>query len=189
MVTIGEEMAVLVDENDQEVGVAPKATLHNGSTPLHRAFSLYIFDHAGNVLVQQRKKEKKTWGGFWSNSCCGHPAPGESREEAAKRRSFQELGVVVEGIEKMADYRYRFEHNNVVENEICPIFVGMAQDSGVVPMPGEIEAFRWISWSQFLQDMKEREIEYSPWSKEQVSILSKSPQFQEWLRKHSIQLK
>jgi len=183
-----EEFVVLVDKKDRVIGIAPKATVHTKDTPLHRAFSLYIFNQQGEVLVQQRKKEKITWGGFWSNSCCGHPAPGESRKEAAKRRSFQELGIAVEDIEKMADYRHRFEHDNVVENEICPIFVGIARDSHITPSPGEIEKFQWVSWSGFLQDIKEKKAEYSPWSKEQVPILSASSQFQEWLKRNSLQL-
>ena len=98
-----EELAVLVDDQDHEIEVVPKATLHTQNNPLHIAFSLYIFDSAGRVLAQQRKKEKKTWGGFWSNSCCGHPNPIESREEAAKRRSFEELGLNVNDIQKVVD--------------------------------------------------------------------------------------
>ncbi|MDP6586313.1 MAG: isopentenyl-diphosphate Delta-isomerase, partial [Anaerolineales bacterium] len=119
-----EELAVLVNDQDEELGVVPKKTLHGADTPLHRGFSVYLFNTQGEVLVQQRKKEKITWGGFWSNSCCGHPAPGEQRENTVQRRSKEELGVDVTDVKEVSKYRYRFENNGVVENEVCPIFVG-----------------------------------------------------------------
>ena len=180
-------LVVLVDGNDQEIGTTPKATVHHQNTPLHRAFSLYIFNSKGEILVQQRKREKITWGGFWSNSCCGHPGPGESREEAAQRRAKQELGLEVSSIEKIANYRYRFEYKGIVENEVCPIYVGLSNEE-VQPDPAEIEDFKWMSWSAFVQDIKENANLYSPWSKEQVQILSKSPAFHSWLSNQGLSL-
>lgn len=170
------EFVVLVDEQDREIGTMLKSLVHHHSTPLHRAFSLYLFNSRGEVLIQQRKKEKITWGGFWSNSCCGHPRPEENREEAAKRRAKEELGIETRDIEKMADYRYRFEYNNVAENEICPIFTGSTEES-IRPNWKEIEEFRWLAWPVFLQDIKNNASLYSPWCKEQVQILSRNQRF------------
>lgn len=184
-----EELVVLVDDNDNEIGTMPKAEVHTKATPLHRGFSLYVFNPQGEVLAQQRKKEKLTWGGFWSNSCCGHPAPNETREEAAERRAKQELGIEVKNIEKVADYRYRFKHNGVVENEVCPILVGLAANADLYPDPREIENFRWMRWSEFLEDMETHQEIYSPWSKEQIKILLSNQNLKEWLKKNSIELK
>lgn len=183
------EMVVLVDEDDREIGIVPKATVHHQETPLHRGFSIYIFALAhGKILVQRRNKKKVTWPGFWSNSCCGHPAENESYEEAAKRRVAQELNIDLQVIEKMADYRYRFEHNGIFENEVCPILVGLVKNEELQPDPAEIEDVRWQRWSEYLTDMEQNEDSYSPWSKEQVRILSKTPRFKEWLSGYDIKL-
>ena len=188
MTDLLQEQTVLVNEQDQEVGMALKATLHTADTPLHRGFSLYLFTRQGEFLLQQRKKEKKTWGGFWSNSCCGHPGPGEGREQAIQRRTRQELGLSPKCVEKIADYRYRFEHNGVVENEVCPVFVGIAESKDLRLDKNEIEAVRWMPWSGFLKEIQECRDVYSPWSQEQAKILASSPRFHEWLSKHGIKL-
>lgn len=178
-----QELVVLVNDTDEEIGTAPKATVHTHDTPLHRAFSIYIFRPDGKVLVQQRKKEKITWGGFWSNSCCGHPGKDESRRDTAIRRTFQELGINLRNVEQIEPYRYRFEYNGIVENEICPIFAGMTDDE-VKPDPKEIEAYKWLTWEEFLRDIRSKKDQYSPWSKEQVEILEKSEAFRAWLALH-----
>lgn len=183
METIKQELVILVDDNDQEIGTALKATVHTHNTPLHRAFSVYIFRRDGKVLVQQRKKEKITWGGFWSNSCCGHPGKNEDRRDTVVRRSFQELDVQLENVEQIEPYRYRFEHNGIVENEICPIFAATTEDE-VKPDPKEIEGFKWLTWQEFLSDMRANENSYSPWSKEQANLLDKSDAFRTWLAKN-----
>jgi isopentenyl-diphosphate delta-isomerase type 1 len=117
---MNQDVVVLVDEQDNELGIMPKALVHTDKTPLHRAFSVFLFDESGKVLVTQRALTKTTWPGIWSNSCCGHPAPGESYEAAIVRRVGQELGTAISSLEKVSDYRYRFERDGVVEHEICP---------------------------------------------------------------------
>ncbi len=184
-----EEHVILVDERDREIGVFPKSLVHHKDTPLHRGFSIYIFSKRGNIFVQQRNKTKRTWGGFWSNSCCGHPAPGESYEIAIARRTKQELGREVRHIQKITDYRYRVEHNGVVENEICPVFAGFFESEIVRPNPDEIENFQWMQWSEYLTDMQKYSDTYSPWSKEQVLLLRSSAVFQEWLTRNDISLR
>ncbi len=87
------EYVVLVDEADREIGVEKKSKVHSSLTPLHRAFSIFLFKHTKELLLQQRAKTKKAWPMVWSNSCCGHPMPGESYEKAIIRRTRFELGI------------------------------------------------------------------------------------------------
>lgn len=180
---------VLVDEQDNTIGLMPQDVAHHLDTPLHRGFSLYVFHKQGDLLLQQRAERKVTWGGFWSNSCCGHPREGESYLAAAARRFKEEVGIEVESIEKMVDYRYRFEYNGVAENEICPIIVGIVRNKEVRVNPVEIQNTRWTSWSDYLKEMKENGDTFSPWSKEQVKILSKNSRFRDWLSRHRIELR
>src|SRR6266545_4096183 len=100
------EMIVLVDTLGREIGTAPKLESHHAKTPLHRAFSCYILDRHGQLLVTQRAHVKKVWPGVWTNSVCGHPAPGESFEDAIARRTQYELGMTVSNIQVvLPDYR------------------------------------------------------------------------------------
>ena len=167
---LNEELVVLVDDNDNQIGTCPKVLVHHANTPLHRAFSSYIFNQWGEVLVQRRAKSKKTWGGYWSNSCCGHPTVGEERVDAAKRRIKEELGIGVYDLKQVAPYKYRFGLDGVVEHEICPIFVAQTKDE-VKPNPAEVEECLWLSWPDFKAHIEANKDNYSPWCKEQVGVL------------------
>jgi len=148
-----DELVVLVDNEDREIGTALKAEVHTDKTPLHRAFSLFIFNKNGQVLVTQRALSKKTWPGIWSNSCCGHPVPGESYEAAIVRRVEQELGCRVQDIERVSDYRYRFEYLGIVENEICPVYRGVG--AGIIrPNREEVNDWKWMDWNEWMKVLK-----------------------------------
>jgi isopentenyl-diphosphate delta-isomerase len=172
------EEVVLVDENDHVIGTMPKSQVHGASTPLHRGFSLFLFNTAGQLLLQQRSHTKKTWPLVWSNSVCGHPALNESNINAAKRRLSYELGMSAAQIEEIAPYRYTFVRDNIMENEICPILVGLTDEEPKL-QPEEVEAVRWIAWPEFLEEIKARPGLYSEWCEEEASILAAHPRFEE----------
>jgi isopentenyl-diphosphate delta-isomerase len=182
-----EEHVVLVDAENRVIGTASKATVHHAATPLHRGFSVFLFDRAGGedrLLLQQRSSTKKTWPLVWSNSCCGHPALGESPLEAAQRRIAQELGVSARRLEVLLpDYRYRAELDGIVENEFCPVLVGSLAGEPVVDR-SEVEAVRWIPWRSFLAEIERGRSDYSPWCVEEARLLERTATFAEW-RHHS----
>lgn len=170
------EHVVLVNENNEPIGTMPKSKVHSRETPLHRAFSVFIFHQDRKLLLQQRSKTKITWPLIWSNSCCGHPRPGESTIEAAKRRVKEELGIDIEQIEEMTPYRYKFTFNNIMENEICPILVGITSKE-IKVNSNEINDFIWMDWDKFLAKITKYPDKYSPWCAEEALILSKLNKF------------
>jgi len=174
------EHVVLVDEQDKDLGLAEKATVHTTKTPLHRAFSSFLFNGRGELLLQQRSLHKKTWPGVWSNTACGHPQRGESYKAAVQRRLKFELGLDIptEKIHMMLpDYLYRYEHKGVVEHEFCPVFV-IFTDMVPNPNPKEVAGTRWIPWQQFLTDIKQ-ENDYSEWCVEEAQLLQQNPEFRQ----------
>ncbi|HEY4517184.1 MAG TPA: isopentenyl-diphosphate Delta-isomerase [Candidatus Paceibacterota bacterium] len=170
------EEVVLVDESNMVLGTMPKFAAHGAGTPLHRGFSLFLFDRAGRLLLQQRSSMKKTWPLAWSNSVCGHPTVDESNVDAARRRLAHELGMRATHIEEVLPYRYTFVRDGVMENEICPILVGFTSDEPQ-PNPEEVEATRWVEWQAFLQEIQTQPGAYSEWCEEEASLLATSPRF------------
>jgi isopentenyl-diphosphate Delta-isomerase len=167
------EMIVLLDESGREIGTAPKLESHHAHTPRHRAFSCYIFDHQGRLLVTQRALSKKVWPGVWTNSVCGHPAPGESFEDAIVRRTEYELGMTVSNLAVvLPDYRYTTPpFHGIIENEICPIYRTVAS-SDPQPNPLEVEAYQWMGWEDYASALKSEPDQYSYWAKDAYQQLS-----------------
>jgi isopentenyl-diphosphate delta-isomerase len=173
------EHVVLVDEANNKLGLEDKYKVHTGYTPLHRGFSVFIFNSSGDLLLQQRSEKKITWPNVWSNSVCGHPADNESAQQAAKRRAKFELGIDIDlnDIEMiLPEYRYRYEHYGVVENEICPVMVAFGEFS-LSPNPDEVGNTRWIKWVDFLDEVSKPN-KYSEWCQEEALLIEKSPKFQ-----------
>jgi isopentenyl-diphosphate delta-isomerase len=174
------ESVVLLDEDGNAIGTADKAEVHGTDTPLHLAFSCYVFDAAGRLLVTQRALAKPTFGGVWTNSCCGHPAPGEPIGEAVLRRTGQELGLDLDGLTLVLPaFRYRAVVDDgpfagTVENEMCPVFVATASGDPL-PDPTEVEAWEWVPWPEFRDDVLTGRRDVSKWCREQVEALPEEP--------------
>ncbi len=169
--SIDKEFVVLVDEKDRQIGIENKKDVHSSNTPLHRAFSLFLFTKGRRLLLQQRAGSKKTWPLVWSNSCCGHPMPDEPYENAVIRRTDFELGIPLSLVIKISDYRYCFSKEGIMENEICPIFAGF-YDGDIKPNPDEIESVKWIAWEDWLFETRQFPDHYSPWCIEETQIMA-----------------
>jgi isopentenyl-diphosphate delta-isomerase len=166
------ELIVLVDERGAAIGTMPKPLVHHGETPLHRAFSAYLFDDAGRLLVTRRAEGKATFPGMWTNTVCGHPGPGEPDDAAIARRAGYELGLgVVDLRPALPSYRYRAEFRGVVENEICPVYLGRFTGT---PSPDPTEVGEWevLDWATF-RDRQETQQhdDWSPWCREQARLI------------------
>lgn len=151
---------ILLDEDCAPLGLAPRATVHSATTPLHLAFSCHVVREDGQVLVTRRALTKRTWPGVWTNSFCGHPRQGESFAAAVARHAAHELGLEVRGVRAaLPDFRYRaVDASGVVENEICPVFVAET-DEEPRPDPAEVAELRWVH-PQELHAL----VELSPWT-------------------------
>lgn len=179
-----DEYVILVNEKNEPLGTAEKNTAHGGNTPLHRGFSVFLFNSKGEMLLQQRSNKKKTWPLTWSNSCCGHPQLDETSIDAARRRLSFELGITPDAIEViLPDYRYKVEKDGIVENEFCPVMVA-ATDQEPVINPDEVLAIKWIKWEDWLREIKVHPGLYSQWCIEETQLLTKSPRFHEFLETH-----
>ena len=169
------EFIVLVDEDGTAIGSMPKPLVHHGETPLHRAFSVYLFDDAGRLLVTRRAHGKQTFPGMWTNTVCGHPGPVEDDTAAIARRARFELGLDVAEIRPaLPGYRYRAEFRGVVENEICPVYLGRFSGSPV-PHPAEVAEWQLLEWPAFRERQEtEGDGAWSPWCREQAVLIEAS---------------
>jgi isopentenyl-diphosphate Delta-isomerase len=173
---VAEELVVLLDADHRPVGTMPKAEVHGTDTPLHLAFSVYLFDAGGRLLVTRRALGKRTWPGVWTNSCCGHPAPGEDPAAAARRRLGQELGLRPARLAPvLPDFAYRaVDPSGVVEHEVCPVFVAhLDGDPEPAPAadPEEVAEWRWVPWEAFRAVAATAPWALSPWAVAQVRRL------------------
>ncbi|EJL93397.1 isopentenyl-diphosphate delta-isomerase, type 1 [Pseudomonas sp. GM102] len=144
-----EELLILVDQHDRKKGFAPKLQAHQQGL-LHRAFSIFIFDQAGRLLLQQRAFGKYHSQGLWTNTCCGHPRPGERTLAAAKRRLQEEMGMTC-SLRKVSTLLYREQvSNQLIEYEFDHVFVGIS-DGDPVANPEEAHAWQWLKLSQICE--------------------------------------
>jgi isopentenyl-diphosphate delta-isomerase len=165
------EQVVLLDPDGTPVGVADKATVHGKTTPYHLAFSSYVFDAAGRFLVSQRAHSKATWPAIWTNSCCGHPGPGEDAPDAVRRRLLQELGLTpTRLVLALPDFSYRASFLGVEEHELCPVYL-VRVDAEPRPDPSEVAAVRWWQWAEFVAAALAPDSTISPWAQDQVRRL------------------
>jgi isopentenyl-diphosphate delta-isomerase len=162
VVSSDDELLILVDESDREIGHLSKGACHDGEGLLHRAFSLFIFDSDSRLLLQQRSGSKRLWPLFWSNSCCSHPRRGETMEEATRRRLHQELGLTA-SLHHLFTFQYQARYLELgSEREVCWVFVGRS-DHTPRPNPHEIADLRWVTAEELDREFKTRAETLTPW--------------------------
>ncbi|WGD36407.1 isopentenyl-diphosphate Delta-isomerase [Lysinibacter sp. HNR] len=166
------ERVVLLGHHGEVVGTADKSTVHSKNTPLHLAFSCYVLDREGHLLVTRRALVKPTWPGVWTNSFCGHPAPGESFESAIFRRAADELGAELEGLSvELPEFRYRaVDANGIVENELCPVYTATLRGQ-IRPNATEVAEWAWVSPRSLTEAVRLAPFAFSPWLVMQLPLL------------------
>lgn len=175
-----QELIVYVYPDGSPTGeTAPKLEAHTADTKLHSAFSCYIFNDDGDILVTQRAHGKKVWPSVWTNSVCGHPIPEELREDAVTRRSQYELGAQLAALQLiLPNYTYRTPpYNDIIEHEFCPVYVARIIGD-VRPNSEEVDDYKWMNWDDFVTAVKSDSGDvWSWWCKDQVKQLKQSAQF------------
>jgi len=163
---------VLLDARGRPCGTAPKHAVHSDHTPLHLAFSCYVVDDAGRVLLTHRAAAKRTWPSTWTNACCGHPLPGETLRQAVTRHLRDELGVAVGHLAvALPDFAYRATmFDGTVEHELCPVVVATIIGD-VTPDPAEADAAEWVEWAVLVARAEHAPATLSPWSVHQIAAL------------------
>ncbi|MFT3748936.1 MAG: isopentenyl-diphosphate Delta-isomerase [Agriterribacter sp.] len=152
---------ILVNEKDEQVGTAEKMEAHYKAL-LHRAFSVFIFNTNGEMLLQQRALTKYHSAGLWTNACCSHPRPGEETINGAKRRLKEELGFTAE-IKKAFDFTYSAGFDNgLTENEFDHVFTGI-YDGPIEPNPGEVMAYSYKSMKEIKEELIANPQLYTAW--------------------------
>jgi isopentenyl-diphosphate delta-isomerase len=143
--TSNQDQLILVDGEDRALGTATRAACHAPGGQRHRAFSVYLFDGAGRLVVQRRQASKLLWPLYWSNSCCSHPRAGEDVATAARRRVQEELGVDVP-LTPAFHYEYRADFGAVgTEHEVVHVFLGRVEEHDLVPNPDEVAELRMLT--------------------------------------------
>jgi len=155
------EHVILVDELDNELGLMEKIEAHKKGK-LHRAFSVFVFNEKGQMLLQQRAFSKYHSGGLWTNTCCSHQRRGESNVDAAKRRLQEEMGFVCD-VEKIFDFTYYAAlDQGLIEHEFDHVFVGHYNEDPL-PNPDEVAGFKWMTFDEVDDDMKQNPALYTAW--------------------------
>lgn len=163
-VSFDDEPLILVDEHDNEIGYRSKSDCHTGHGTLHRAFSIFLFDREGRVLLQQRAAGKPLWPLYWSNSCCSHPRRGENMDEATRRRVAEELGVDAR-LEFLYKFIYQADFGDAgAEHELCHVYVGTA-DGEVRVHPDEIADWAWVRPAEVDRRLASEPESFTPWFK------------------------
>ena len=167
------DLLILVDESDKALGFKSKSECHEGNGTLHRAFSVFIFNPLGQLLIQKRSSNKELWDLHWSNSCCSHPKKNEQMELAVKRRLKEELGI-----ECPVHYLYKFTYHAKYkdlgsEHELCHVYVGLF-DGEIKANPEEIDDWRFIKPDDLQERIRNSKKDYTPWMKIEWEMLTAS---------------
>lgn len=156
-----EEQVILVDEQDNELGVMEKLEAHRIPT-LHRAISVFIVNTKGEWLLQQRALGKYHSNGLWTNTCCSHPRPGESNLEAARRRLQEEMGMEAE-LSELFHFMYReVLDNDLTEYELDHVFVGISDQVPKINAD-EVHNYKYVAYEDLKEDIKNNPWNYTVW--------------------------
>ncbi len=162
------EELICVDDNGQLIGFKDKARCHEGTGIRHLAFSIFLFNPDGDLLLQKRHSSKLLWGGFWSNTVCSHPRRGETMAIATQRRLKDELNIESSvSLKHLYTFNYEAAFKDIgSENEHCFVFVGHVEhDLHIRPNDTEISDIKWISKQQLTEDIEAYPETYTPWFK------------------------
>ncbi len=160
------EELILVDRDDNETGFMSKADAHDGGGVLHRAFSVFLFNEQGELLLQQRAQGKRLWGGYWSNTCCSHPRRGETLDIATTRRLQDELNIGAD-LEHVYWFCYEAGFGNAgSENELCHVYLG-GVPAEIQPNDSEIAGLRYVSAAELEREFEQHSERYTPWFKQE----------------------
>jgi isopentenyl-diphosphate delta-isomerase len=164
VVSSTDEQLILVDEHDRELGFKSKGECHAGNGVLHRAFSIFVFNGANHLLLQQRSPTKLLWPNYWSNTCCSHPRRGESMEDAVTRRLVQELGFGCP-LEFLYKFKYQADFGSVgAEHEFCWVYFGR-YDGAVDVNVNEIANWRFVGIEALERELAAVPGTFTPWFK------------------------
>ena len=166
VVSTDAEELILVDSQDVQLGFLDKAACHDGKGLLHRAFSVFLFNGQGEVLIQKRAAGKRLWPSHWANSCCSHPRRGEGLEQAVRRRLGEELGVTAQQVQGLA-FLYKFEYQAAFgavgsEHELCSVFRARLEGTPVVNTT-EIDDWAWVAPEALTRRLKQQPGDFVPW--------------------------
>lgn len=166
------EELILVDADDNETGHLSKSACHDGHGILHRAFSVFLFDDAGRILLQQRSPGKRLWPGYWSNSCCSHPRRGESMRVATRRRLLDELHVDAP-LEFVYKFLYQADFGDAgAEHELCHVYLGRLS-AAPLPNDHEIAAIRFVGAAELGRELEAHPERYTPWFRMEWQALAR----------------
>jgi isopentenyl-diphosphate delta-isomerase len=164
------EWVILVDRADRERGTMEKLQAHREGK-LHRAFSVFVLNRAGAILLQQRAESKYHSGGLWSNTCCGHPRPGEPVAAAAARRLREEMGLDL-ALQAVGAFRYQARLGDLIEHEYDHVLVGRS-DAAPRPDPLEVAAWRWMPPEELRADLAAHPERYSAWLAQALEVVER----------------
>lgn len=156
-----EELVILVDRNDNQIGVMPKMEAHEKGL-LHRAFSVFVFNDNNELLLQQRALDKYHSPGLWTNTCCSHQREGENNIAAGKRRLQEEMGFQTD-LKEVTSFIYKAPFDNgLTEHEFDHILIGNYNDSPT-PNPDEVADWKWVPLEDVALDIKQHPEKYTAW--------------------------
>ncbi len=162
VVSSDSEELILVDELDREIGVKAKSECHAGNGILHRAFSIFVFNGANELLLQQRSGQKPLWPNYWSNTCCSHPRRGESMDEALSRRLSEELGFDCP-LQYLYKFKYHAQYGTLgAEHEYCWVYYGR-HDGNFDVNVNEVADWRFVDVAALNAELELHTDRFTPW--------------------------